>query len=60
MGFIARFFLALAAPIAALFVTEDAANFGVVQMMIAILLFVSLAAVLAFWPRGGSKPLPTE
>ena len=48
MGFIARLFLALAAPITALFITEDAANFGVVQMMIAVLLFVSLVAALAF------------
>jgi hypothetical protein len=60
MGFIARLFLALAAPITALFITEDAANFGVVQMMIAVLLFVSLVAALAFWPRGESKPSPTK
>jgi hypothetical protein len=59
MGFIARFLMALAAPIAALFVTHDAANFGVVQMMVAVLLFTGLAAALAFVPRP-SKQAKTE
>jgi hypothetical protein len=60
MGLIARFLMALAAPLAALFVTQDAANFGVVQMIVAVLLFTGLAGVLAFWPHGRSKSTPTE
>jgi hypothetical protein len=60
MGLIARFLMALAAPLAALFVTHDAANFGVVQMIVAVLLFTAFAGVLAFWPRGRSGSAPTE
>jgi hypothetical protein len=60
MGWIAQLFLVLAAPITALLVTRDAINFSVVQMIVAVILFASLVGVLAFWPRGRSKPTPTE
>lgn len=51
MDLIVRLFLVLAAPITALFVSRDALNFGVIQVMVAVALFVVLIATLAFWPR---------
>jgi hypothetical protein len=51
MDIIVRFFLLLAAPITALFVSREAMNFGVIQVLVAIALFVGLVAALAFWPR---------
>lgn len=39
----------VAAIIAGWFVAEDAANFGIVQMVIAILLITALVALAAFW-----------
>ncbi|MDB5501512.1 MAG: hypothetical protein JWR89_1414 [Tardiphaga sp.] len=50
MSLIARLLLFLAAPIAALFVARDALNFGVVQMIVATILFAVLVAAAAFWP----------
>lgn len=41
--------MALAAGIAALFVARDAANFGVVQMVVTVLLFAGLVALIVFW-----------
>jgi len=41
--------MTLAAVIAGWFVAEDAASFGVVQMAVAVLLFVAIVAVLTFW-----------
>lgn len=38
-----------AAFIATWFVAEDSANFGVVQMAIAVLLITSVVAVATFW-----------
>jgi hypothetical protein len=51
MSLIARILLLLAAPIAALFVARDALNFGVVQMIVATILFTAAVAAAAFWPR---------
>jgi len=39
-----------AAFVASFFVSEDSANFGVVQMAVAVLLMTSIAAILTFWP----------
>jgi len=39
-----------AAFIASIFVGEDSANFGVVQMAIAVLLMTSIVAILTFLP----------
>lgn len=50
MDFITRFFLVIAAPITALFVSQDANHFGVIQVLIAIGLFIAMVAALAFWP----------
>jgi hypothetical protein len=55
MSLIARILLLLAAPIAALFVARDALNFGVVQMIVATILFTSMVAAAAFWPRRRSR-----
>ncbi len=38
-----------AAFIAAWFVAEDSANFGVVQMAVAVLLVTSIVALATFW-----------
>lgn len=39
----------VSAAIATWFVAEDAANFGVVQMAIAVILVTSLVALAVFW-----------
>jgi len=41
--------MAAAAFIAALFVAEDSANFGVVQMAAAVLLMTTIVAIVTFW-----------
>lgn len=41
--------LFLAAIIAGWFVAEDAVNFGVVQMVVAVVLITILVAIAAFW-----------
>ncbi len=40
--------MAISAFIAAWFVAEDSANFGVVQMAVAVLLIASVVAILTF------------
>ena len=37
--------------IASWFVAKDAPQFGVMQMAVALILFVFMVAVLAFWPE---------
>lgn len=49
LAWIVRFLLLLAAPIAALFVSRDALNFGIVEMLVAIVLFVGVALAAAVW-----------
>ena len=51
MDFIVRFFLLLAAPITALFVSQEEINFSVIQVLVTVGLFIALVAALAFWPR---------
>jgi len=46
---IIRCLLFLAAPIAALFVSRDALNFGVFEMLVAIILIVGFALAAAAW-----------
>jgi hypothetical protein len=41
--------MATAAFIATWFVAEDSANFGVVQMAVAVLLMTSFVALITFW-----------
>ncbi|WP_072393639.1 hypothetical protein [Hyphomicrobium sp. CS1GBMeth3] len=49
LSWLIRPLLIVAAVIAAWFVAEDAPNFGVVQMVIAVLLVAALVALAAFW-----------
>ena len=62
MGWIIRCLLLLAAPIAALFVSRDALNFGIIEMLVATILIVGLVLVVpvrTLWrntsaPRSGN------
>ena len=49
LGWIVRIIMSLAAVITGWFVADNATNFGVVQMVIAILLIVFFVGVAAFW-----------
>jgi hypothetical protein len=49
LAWIVRFMLFLAAPIAALFVSRDALNFGVIEMLVAVILIVLLVLAAAAW-----------
>jgi hypothetical protein len=50
VGWIVRGALILAGLIASWFVAEDAVNFTVIQMTIAVLLVVGIVLTIAFWP----------
>lgn len=50
-GWLARLFLVVGGVIASWFVSREANNFEVIQMVIAIFLFVLVAAIAAFWPQ---------
>lgn len=45
-----RIVMALAGVIAGWFVARDAANFGVIQLVVSLLLITFVVAVAAFWP----------
>jgi hypothetical protein len=49
LAWIIRLLLLLAAPIAALFVSRDALNFGIVETLIAIILVVAFTLAAAAW-----------
>ncbi|MCS4306520.1 hypothetical protein M2404_000843 [Rheinheimera pacifica] len=51
LSWLARFFLIAGGGVASWFVSREANNFEVIQMVIAIFLFVLVAAVAAFWPQ---------
>ena len=55
LSWIIRILLAIAAPIAALFVARDTLNFSLIQTMIAIVLIVAFIAVAALWPSRRPK-----
>jgi uncharacterized membrane-anchored protein len=44
-----RVILVLAAPIAALFVSRDALNFGIVETLVAVTLVAGFAVLAAVW-----------
>jgi hypothetical protein len=46
---ILRVVLVLAAPIAALFVSRDALNFGIVETLVAVTLIAGFAVLAAVW-----------
>jgi hypothetical protein len=50
IGWIARALLVLAGFITSLFVTRDALNFNIIQMVVAVSLFTFAVAIAAFWP----------
>lgn len=52
LNLLVRLLLLAAAGIASWLVARDQPNFSVVQMVIALLLFVLAVFILAFWPRG--------
>ncbi len=49
LSWIVRILFILAAPIAALLVSRDALNFGLVETMVAIVLMVGFVAAGAAW-----------
>jgi hypothetical protein len=49
LSWLIRPLLFLAAIIAGWFVAEEAPNFGVVQMVVAVFLIAALVALAAFW-----------
>jgi hypothetical protein len=59
LAWIIRCLLLLAAPIAALFVSRDALNFGVFEMLVAVILIVGFALAAAAWSLRG-KPLSAD
>jgi hypothetical protein len=64
LNWLIRPIMFLAAIIAGWFVAEDAANFGVVQLVISVLLVTLLVAIAAFWETIvdwiGAKRKPDE
>ena len=55
LSWIVRILLMMAAPIAALLVSRDALNFGLIQTMVAILLIVAFVALGAVWAARGPR-----
>ena len=50
LGWIVRVLLVVAGIVTGWFVAQDAAIFGVAQVMVALLLITAVVAILAFWP----------
>ena len=55
LGWIVRLLFILAAPIAALLVSRDALNFGLVQTLVAIALIVAFVGLAAAWTARGPR-----
>ena len=55
LAWVIRCLLLLAAPIAALFVSRDALNFGIIEMLIAIMLMVGVVMAAAAWTLWRTK-----
>ncbi|KTD26020.1 hypothetical protein Lmac_1791 [Legionella maceachernii] len=49
IGWLVRVLFVIAGSITGLFVSRDALNFSVFQMVIAVLLFTLLVSIAAFW-----------
>ena len=56
-AWIARGLLLIAGVITSWIVAKDAENFGIVQMTVALLLFVLAVFVIALWPRAWTRKL---
>lgn len=50
LSWVARGLLIAAGVVTGWFVAKDAPNFGVIQMMVALLLITLIVAIIAFWP----------
>ncbi|WP_091136931.1 hypothetical protein [Microvirga guangxiensis] len=50
LGWIVRGLLIVTGIVTGWFVAQDAAIFGVAQVMVALLLITAVVAILAFWP----------
>ena len=57
LGWIVRGLLIVAGFVASWFMAKDAPQFGVMQMAVAIMLFVLVVFVVAFWPDRWSHML---
>ncbi len=55
LGWIVRILFILAAPIAALLVSRDALNFGLVQTFVAMILVVAFVGLAAAWTARGPR-----
>jgi len=49
MAWILRIVLTIAAPLAALFVSRGALNFGIVETLVAVILIAGAAVLVAVW-----------
>lgn len=50
ISWIVRFLMIAAGIVTSWFLAKDAVNFGIVQMMVALLLLALTVALVAFWP----------
>lgn len=50
IGWIYRILWFAAGIVTGWFVSEDALNFGVIQMVVSLLLITGIVALIAFWP----------
>jgi len=57
IGWVVRLLMVAAGVVTGWFVAKDAVNFGVVQMMVALLLLTLIVAVLALWPSNWTARL---
>ena len=55
LGWIVRILLIMAAPIAALLVSRDALNFGLVQLFVAMFLLIGFIYLAAAWSARGPR-----
>lgn len=51
LNWLVRFLFVVAGFIASIFVTRDALNFGIVQMVVVVILFTTIFVIVAFWPE---------
>lgn len=54
-SWLVRLILIPAGIVAGWFVAKDAPNFGVAQLVVALLMMVAVVALLAFWRRNDSS-----
>ena len=55
LSWLVRILFILAAPVAALLVSRDALNFGLVQTLVAVVLIVAFVGVAAAWSTRGPR-----